>query len=338
MKYFKSSKQLGVSLLELMVSLAIGIILLLALSSVYITANQSNKTRSVEETLDESARQIFERLQQDLNKAGFVDLFDSDKNNGKFAVKIAAIKSDESIGINYGRLLGKKQKADGTDYIPRSPFLVLFGQAAIEGKDKNINNGKSASITIRYQDKKFDPNSKSNLGDTAVDCNEQSLRNDQPYVENTYELDNIDGGNFMCSGNGGLGGGRQPLVNGVADLDFKYLVAEAVDTKSPNKSKITVYDSQSGLYADGGFKTAGEVGKTKLQAEGVTAVKVCVVVGAEPLTGKGNQVVREFQEKIPLCDGTEKDRPNADDRKVYRKYVKVFSVPNALYFIPERGN
>lgn len=328
-----TKKQFGVSLLELMVALAIGLILLLALSSVYITANQSNKTRSVEESLDEAARQIFERLQQDLNMAGFVDVFD--KNNGKnIAEEIAAIKTNDSVGVNLGRLTGTGKDLNGDGKIddkdrPKSPFEAVFEVSALQGQDKDVSN-PSDYLTIRYQSRKLDAASQaSGLSNNAFDCNQQDVT--AKYVENTYKL---HGGSFVCQGNGGR---QQPLVDDVDDLQFRYLVTEPLNVASdPLYSNATVYDSQSGLYVKTALKTADDVGNTSLGAHGVTAVQVCVVVGTEPLIGRGNAVVGEFQPTIPRCDGTTRARQAADGQKLYRQYTKVLSIPNALYFTPER--
>lgn len=67
--------QRGISLLELMVALAIGLVLLLALSSLMITANRASAQRSTSELLDESARQVFTRLEKDIYHAGYVDSY-----------------------------------------------------------------------------------------------------------------------------------------------------------------------------------------------------------------------------------------------------------------------
>lgn len=333
-------KQLGVSLLELIVALAIGLILLLALSSVYMTANQSSKTRSVEESLDEAARQIFERLQQDLNMAGFVDVFDKD-NGQNIAEKIAAIKTYDSVGVNLGRLTGKDLNGDGQingDDLPKSPFETVFQIAAIEGFEDPAKK-LPAKLIIRYQARKLNANSKSTLPNTAFDCNQQEVTQDK-YVENIYTLAGED---FVCEGNGGTRRmPPQPLVNGVDDLEFRYLITEPLDTTDPLYNNATVYDSQSGLYAKAMpntgelWRTVADIRNTELKAHGVTAVRVCVVVGVEPLTGRGNAVVEEFQPTIPRCDGTTRARQAADGRKLYRQYTKVLSIPNALYFTPER--
>lgn len=329
-------KQRGASLLELMVALAIGVILLLALSSVYITANQSSKTRSVEEALDEAARQIFEHLQQDLNMAGFVDVFDRNAD-GAFANKIAAIKENDRVGANLGRLTEKT--IGGAVYEPKSPFEMIYvGLKAVEGKVNN--NLTNQAITLRFQNRQLErnTNTKSRLGmDVARDCNGQEVQVD--YVENIYQLD-VANREFECDGNGGQNPQRvdpQPLVSNVADLQFRYFMTNPVNTKDTLTMNATVYDSQSGLYIHGNKKTAAEVEQAPLSWSAVTAVEVCVVVGAEPLTSRGNQTVRELQPRVPLCEGQAVDR-NDDDRNLYREYVRILSIPNALYFTPERGS
>ena len=53
------NKQRGLSLIELMIAMGLGVLLLLGLVTVFMTANQSSKRRSISENLDETARSFF---------------------------------------------------------------------------------------------------------------------------------------------------------------------------------------------------------------------------------------------------------------------------------------
>ena len=61
------NKQRGLSLIELMIAMGLGVLLLLGLVTVFMTANQSSKRRSISENLDETARQVISRLEYDLH-------------------------------------------------------------------------------------------------------------------------------------------------------------------------------------------------------------------------------------------------------------------------------
>ena len=63
-------RQRGTSLLEILVSLSIGLILLMVLASLMVVASNSSKQRSTSELLDETARQVFSRLETDLYRSG----------------------------------------------------------------------------------------------------------------------------------------------------------------------------------------------------------------------------------------------------------------------------
>lgn len=82
MKIFRK-KQLGVTMLELVVSLGIGVILLTALGRVYVTATSEDAIKTLKGELDESARQIFSTMARDISLAGFVDNFDEGTETGQ---------------------------------------------------------------------------------------------------------------------------------------------------------------------------------------------------------------------------------------------------------------
>lgn len=68
-------KQKGISLLEIMIALSIGIVLILVIGALMVAANNASKQRSTSELMDEAARQVFSRLENDLRRAGYVDTF-----------------------------------------------------------------------------------------------------------------------------------------------------------------------------------------------------------------------------------------------------------------------
>lgn len=72
----KLRHQSGITLMELMISMTIGLILLMALSSLMVTANRTANQRTVAEQADETARQVFSRLESALLMAGYVDPFE----------------------------------------------------------------------------------------------------------------------------------------------------------------------------------------------------------------------------------------------------------------------
>ncbi|SUO94655.1 PilW family protein [Suttonella ornithocola] len=365
------SKQLGISLLELMVSLAIGLILLLMLATVYVTSINTNKLRDTNAELDETARQVFERLEQDLNLAGYVDVFDTETvtrsvpdidpvtntpkvdATGKqimvdkqFVIPRAAQvakPSDPVVQNMYGRLM--KGSATTPASRPETPIGIVTKNSIPNGL-----TGTDNTLTVTYQVKPIEDKQKmaslkgadtdSAESGWGLDCLSMSAEKSSStldpafkssFIRNEYSFNDKT---FKCN--------TKPLVGNNADGDtainemrFRYLTTQAT-----TDAKADMYDSQAGLYVDN-IMSAADVATTNLGWTGVTGVEVCIVVGGSPLKGKLTQMA-EMQKSIPSCARDAKTgdfvsdiaRPNANDKRLYRRYVKVLTIPNALYFTP----
>jgi type IV pilus assembly protein PilW len=64
-------KQFGYSLIELMIAITIGLIVLGAVSSVFLTSNQTNKTQDNLARLQENARFVLNKMETDIRMAGY---------------------------------------------------------------------------------------------------------------------------------------------------------------------------------------------------------------------------------------------------------------------------
>lgn len=330
------NKQKGVSLLELMISLSIGVILLLALASVYLTASNTNKLRNANADLDDAARQIFDRLKYDLDLAGYIDIFDVDASGSKVAEKLVKL-SDEGVQNMYGRIM---DTSSASSTVPKTPIEEVTGRKGLVGTDN--------SLTITYQVLPVTTNTSANpvTLPTAVNANSSgwgldclSQNQGDKFITNKYIYEN---NTFKCEVVKRSGGtSSQPLVGEnsvdsttITQMTFRYLVTNPAE----QTTDVNVYNSQSGLYVSD-IKTADEVEASHLKWAGVTGVEVCMVVAGAPLQGSLENIL-ENQPTLPVCtrknDGTFADnitRPNDDDR-LYQRYVKIFNVPNALYLSP----
>ncbi len=103
----QKDRQSGFSLLELMIALSIGLILLLALTSLYLNANRASGEATFFSQMDQSAREVFYRLGSDANQAGYVDVMDEP------AVDFADVNGNVCLtaGTKYASLLSNFRNA-----------------------------------------------------------------------------------------------------------------------------------------------------------------------------------------------------------------------------------
>lgn len=118
--------QKGVSLIELMLSLTLGLVILMALGSMYQSASNSNRDNLTISGNSETARQVFLRLEHDFKRAGFVDVYDkpvSPFTGASTALGVncpthAFVQSNPDWNKRYEIVLGNKNIVDiGTIYL-----------------------------------------------------------------------------------------------------------------------------------------------------------------------------------------------------------------------------
>ena len=81
------SKQLGVTLIELMVAITIGLIIISGVLQLYASSTKTQLVQDGVSRLQENARFLFARLSQDLSQTGFVGCFNFD--SGRIAYHLA---------------------------------------------------------------------------------------------------------------------------------------------------------------------------------------------------------------------------------------------------------
>lgn len=364
---FHSTKiQRGFSLLELMVSLAIGLILLMALSSLMITANNSAKQRSTSELLDEQARQVFTRFEEDLYRAGFVDAFTNQdtllrafNTNNKETIagytrQIANISNPALatlLGRNTNGLILPLQGFDAPASAPSGMNCTASQQClqiAYQAVASAANVGFSSLATVAQED--------NSISGARVGCNGLQASATHPILISSYQLQVAGAGETRSSlycasnrrdfsnndGGGNTGTGMQPVVLGIEQLVFRYLVTPEDTTAETAAPNLDTTISGRGVRQ---YLNAAGVRATPLQWAGVVGVEVCVVVAAEPLDGGREIDIPSVQPNVPSCVRANNNATSADvswvadtarvagDMRLHRRYVRTIMLPNALHLV-----
>ena len=328
-------KQKGLSLIELMVAMVLGVLLLMALTTLFITANETSKRRSTSENLDEVARQVMERLNYDLHEAGYLDPFSSAS-----AAKSAFDLEDPHVLAIYARqkdnLTGNLKEATTLGKFTNGKVVPLLGcNGEFSGSSRpsltelatciNTTLQVRQSIQIGYQTvapdnlknqeiknknktapspslaskgQEFD-----SLSGAGRDCIGRKVGDPNGLVVNRYSVRIDNGiGSFGCSSSASTGseagGPWQGIIEGVEEMTFRYLITPANNT--PAGETVNISESTSGREVLK-YLSASKVEEEDLKWASVVGVEVCLIVAVEPMDGTKEASFAKVQPSVPTC-------------------------------------
>ena len=333
MKFIK--KQKGLSLIELMVAMGLGVLLLMALTTLFITANETSKRRSTSENLDEVARQVMERLNYDLHEAGYLDPFSSAS-----AAKSAFDLEDPHVLAIYARqkdnLTGNLKEATTLGKFTNGKVVPLLGcNGEFSGSSRpsltelatciNTTPQVRQSIQIGYQtvapdnlkDQEIKNKNKTapspslaskgqefdSLSGAGRDCIGRKVGDANGLVVNRYSVRIDNGiGSFGCSSSASTGseagGPWQGIIEGVEEMTFRYLITPANNT--PAGETVNISESTSGREVLK-YLSASKVEEEDLKWASVVGVEVCLIVAVEPMDGTKEASFAKVQPSVPTC-------------------------------------
>lgn len=304
----------GLSLIELMVSLTIGLILMVAVVSTYLGSAGASRTAEAQGRMNEDAQAALTILSQQLRMAG---------NNPKQPNYTSASPRNTIYGAATYIVRG----CDGT-------FSNISTAADIQSLTCAAGGGAAPdSIAISYEADTF--NTIPTAGGAATDCLGQSL----PVVSGfadiwngtnpvstavTYTVaDNrfyvgtsavISSPSLYCKGNGGVN--PQPLVENVEDLQFVYGTAPSTATTL----SVAGYLSAADILTDTGLAALAD---DPARWSKVMTVRICVVVRSElPVVSDAASA------QYVQCDGTLNTSP--PDLRLRRAYSTTVVLRNRV--------
>jgi len=186
----------GFSLIELMVSLTIGLVVVVAALSAYTGAASANKMVASQSVMNEDGQAALSILSQQIHMAGY-------STAGSFT----AIKG-----------------CDGS-------FTNITNDAiAIDALNCTIVDANPDSVAVRYEADKY--NTILSTNNKPTDCLGNDLSGTPAYAENRFYLTTPTGRtskSLYCKGNGSAT--PQPLVESVEDLQLLYGLAKTAGDK-----------------------------------------------------------------------------------------------------------
>ncbi|MDL2337799.1 MAG: PilW family protein [Pseudomonadota bacterium] len=315
-------RQRGLTLIELMVGMVIGVVLSLAAASLYLATRESSRSSQSISDVNETGKIALDMIGREIQKAGFYPAqFGTTSVLSNYAGAYYNGKPGANVRFNSG-IFG----CAGAKYLPATSTCAATAA------------GQPDTIIVNYfATPEFGADSL--LGNTN-DCNRKPVADDADnalrvganmplFVSNRFGI--VDGESFVdsdrntvtakslgCHGNGDEAQtAAQRALEGVEDLVIRYGIYRAGLTQSPE-----------------GFLTATQVnaevpfvvdGRTAWQR--VVAVSVCVVVRSTINTRQDDKPgqVRTYRN----CRGATPDLP-AGNRYIYKSFERVYAVRNNL--------
>lgn len=366
--------QNGVTLIELMISITIGLVILIAIGLAYINSTNLMRQRENQSELNDPARMVMRMLQHDIALAGYVDVFDTDTATTAPQASTLFVPSDENRNL-YVRATTIDFETPATPATAETPFMRFFPDlwpifgcdGAMSGTPYAISttagsatlacdtaSATQQTLQIAYQAAPSAtttafPSLLAASAAAAVtagegrDCNQQSLTTaagrEAKFAINRYFVaaSSADGVNELyCSGSGNAI--AQPLARGVEEFVLRY------QTAAPGTAPVVGVSSLIAPSAQQQYASAATVAALSLGWANVTAVEICIVSATAVTGGAAATGTAVLQPKRPTCErettGANIGNFKADidratgDMRLWIRFTSVMTVRNAIFATP----
>jgi type IV pilus assembly protein PilW len=218
----KLKTQRGVTLVELMVSITIGMVIVLFISTLYLNSRTSYRINDDNSRMQEEGRAVMNIIGRNLMQAGFGNLISSDLGTLVSKANLTDFAGDALTGC-----------ADG------------FANAS-DLANKNCGGTGKLAFQVGYR---VDNTADTKIG-AGTDCNGQTVKkldgtafgtNEPAFVVNRFYLKTKAGETMQslyCLGNGGF---EQPLLSNVEDMVVTYGITTKTDVDADGFKSVEKY-------------------------------------------------------------------------------------------------
>jgi len=291
------ARQTGLSMVELLVALGLGLILLAGIGSIYVGSKQTYRMQEANARVQETGRFALEVIGRSLRQAGADGNINATSINALPARCLQDIPCEDSGGTC--QATGSTQTPAGTTCAFVGGVCVATNQCfALQG----INGGATDSLALQYYGA---------MGGSR-DCAGGNVAADA-IVTDVYSLNGTD---LRCTGNVG---GTQPLVSDVEDIQILY----GVDTDGDQTANIYTSTPSSAfpVPADG------------IHWNNVVTARVCVMVrSTEQGLATAGQTPLDCPHALDPDDPAAATVFN--DTRLHRAFVATFNLRNRVSNVP----
>lgn len=307
-RQLRFQSQRGLSLVELMVALTIGLFLMSAVGIIYVNTATSSRGSTLESQMNEDASLALDLLQQQIRLAGFSNV----NNSGTRLFTGRAV-----LGCDGG-------------------FTNNAGGTAFEALACNTATTGSDAIAVRYEATRLNSQSVTSAGvQLPANCVNEGISAWNALAEgasstallaladNRYYVANDTDGtpSLFCQGRTGAGfGTATALIPNIENMQVQYAVTRVPTAGNPIPHHVAGYVSAS--------DTA--LGATAGNWPRVAALRICLLARSATRVPADSNSTNDVGRYID-CDGTEQ---TSTDRRLRRAYVTTIQLRNMRPALP----
>ena len=347
MTHIAAHRQRGAGLIEVLISLTIGLVILAAVGVSYISSSNLMRQYEDQNEVNEPARFALDIMRRHIEMAGYVDLTDGGLVAG------GALGFLLNPNPQTRRLFERRARDDGTMATPiglvtnntAQPLLGCDGRFSDAGACGAAPSATEHSLRVAFQ---MVPGispvaanavnrslgTPDNTTGDGFDCTGGKVNTDDgdnPIITTEFFI------NASAAGGGPAvsqlscrraGGNPQALVPGAEELVFRYQVTPPGVAGEPAGGSA------------GRYLTAAQVRTAAINPAGwagVTAVEICLVMATPVSRGAAALGTAALQPNRPTCNPADADRlvdRAADDVRLWKRFTTVANLRNAVYATP----
>lgn len=352
-------KQQGFTLIEILVSLTIGLVILLAIGAAYVNSTNLGRQRENQTELNEPAKIVMRMLQNEVSMAGYIDIFDLGTGGspqagalfkpGNVGLTNLYVRVTETAVLStpLGQFFPGMSPVFGCDgQMNSSPIDLVRAIAAV-----SLSCGTASTVThslqLAYQ---ASPSAGTNTmvsllpNSTTTGEGNDCLQQNSPsgavaprdkFVVNRYYVAANNGVNELyCAGSGNSI--PQPIARGVEEFVLRYQLAQPGVAPAVGESGISAGGAQA-QYVNA--TNVSDITVNPIGWANVTGVEVCIV-SATAITGTAATGTAQLQPRRPTCTRTDTGAFDVDvaratgDNRLWKRYTSIVNVRNAVFSTP----
>lgn len=284
-------RQRGLSLVELLVAMTVGLFLLGAVGSIYVATSQSTRGSTQEAQMNEDATLALEILQQQFRLAGFSSLAGTD-NERRFSGR-PLFGCDGAFNNNNAAAFSNLACANAANSLTPDSFVVRY-----EANLRNSQNADGAPANCIHEGIAAWTTA-GNPGDGAAA--NISLAENRYFVAPDPNNNNVP--SLTCNGRtGDAFSGATPVIPNLIDMQIRYAM-----TRPPVAGDVLPHQIT-------GYRRAWEINAIGPAAwSRVAGARICLIAQTSERQGNLPDELRQYRD----CDGAAQTAPVGFQRRAY---------------------